>query len=411
MVSNQRFHATCEDAEDDAREGAEGNTNCEDAEGEPACESVRRGPAREGVNLLVSGVTGSGKSTLIHNATGDSNAKIGHDLESETKEISEFTIPGLVGGKTVTLVDMPGFDDTHTGSTEIFIQMADWLKKSHDENKLLSGIIFLHDITETRFKDSARRTIEMIEELSGESFAQNILLVTNKWDTPVNQMYLNRERGLKEKYWKQLIDRGAKTDRYEYGDAVSLKMKGGALRIIASMVGNTPRPTKIQEEMVFENKDIRETDAGKLMAKTLESIQRETDKKIQEAIRLANEEKDQFQKRAYEMKKREELKHKEEIEKERERFEKRLEEITGTHNKEAERQKEEAKMQKEELERHKEEIKKQKEDFDQALKKEKQRSDERLDVEVVKLSNTIVSTLGQGLAFATTIAECRFHHT
>ena len=66
---------------------------------------------------------------LINLLTKDDNIRIGHDLESQTIDIttSRYTQDGI----SVTLVDTPGFDDSREGitDTDILGKIADFLQK------------------------------------------------------------------------------------------------------------------------------------------------------------------------------------------------------------------------------------------------------------------------------------------
>jgi predicted GTPase len=51
---------------------------------------------------------------------------IGHGLESCTTEIREVNVQ--IDEKTVTLIDTPGFDDTHRSDTDILREIANYLE-------------------------------------------------------------------------------------------------------------------------------------------------------------------------------------------------------------------------------------------------------------------------------------------
>ena len=66
---------------------------------------------------------------LINLLTNDDNIRIGHDLESQTFDIttSRYEQDGI----SVTLVDTPGFDDSREGitDTKILGKIADFLQE------------------------------------------------------------------------------------------------------------------------------------------------------------------------------------------------------------------------------------------------------------------------------------------
>ena len=73
-----------------------------------------------------------------------------------------------VGPYSVTLVDTPGFDDNSRSDTEILKLIADWLQRSFDKNMLLSGVLYLYDITENRMGGSSMKNIKMFRKLCGD---------------------------------------------------------------------------------------------------------------------------------------------------------------------------------------------------------------------------------------------------
>ena len=46
----------------------------------------------------------------------------------------------------------------------------------------LTGIIYLHKISDNRMSGTARRNIAMLHDLCGEGFMPNIVLATTMWD-------------------------------------------------------------------------------------------------------------------------------------------------------------------------------------------------------------------------------------
>ncbi|KAG8166465.1 hypothetical protein KVR01_002154 [Diaporthe batatas] len=93
-------------------------------------------------------MTGSGKTTFISKVTGRTDLQIGHDLTSCTREIQ--VAEAKTDGQTVRLVDTPGFSDTRLSDTEVLQMIADHLAAAHRQEAKLTGIIYLHPISDTR---------------------------------------------------------------------------------------------------------------------------------------------------------------------------------------------------------------------------------------------------------------------
>jgi hypothetical protein len=91
----------------------------------------------------------------------------------------------LSSEQTVYLIDTPGFDDTHRSDAKVLREIAAWLTHSysHKNDKiLLNGIIYLHRISDSRMKGSAKKNLLMFEKLCGEDALKKVILVTTMWD-------------------------------------------------------------------------------------------------------------------------------------------------------------------------------------------------------------------------------------
>lgn len=68
---------------------------------------------------------------FINLLTKDDNIRVGHDLESQTTNISTSVWHDEKSGLSVTLVDTPGFDDSRSDitDTDILQKIADFLQE------------------------------------------------------------------------------------------------------------------------------------------------------------------------------------------------------------------------------------------------------------------------------------------
>jgi hypothetical protein len=85
-------------------------------------------------------------------------------------------------GRAVELLDTPGFDDTSKSDTETLQSILTWLKISGKKDTLLSGIIYLHRITDDRMTGSMMTNLKIVKELCGEQATKNIILVSTRWE-------------------------------------------------------------------------------------------------------------------------------------------------------------------------------------------------------------------------------------
>ncbi|KAI0905334.1 P-loop containing nucleoside triphosphate hydrolase protein [Ustulina deusta] len=209
----------------------------------------------KGQDLLIAvmGMTGSGKTTFISKVTGREDLNIGHSLTSCTRDIE--VIETKIDGRVVRFVDTPGFSDTTLSDSEVLQLIADYLAAAYRNEMKLSGIIYLHPISDTRVTHHATKNLQMFQKLTGENNLKNVVLVTSMWDKVSNEEGLAREKELKTKFWKVLLAWEAKAIRYA-GTAES------ARSIAQTLMANQPFFVQLQEEMGKGNKALRDTAAG-----------------------------------------------------------------------------------------------------------------------------------------------------
>ncbi|KAI3393110.1 hypothetical protein diail_4739, partial [Diaporthe ilicicola] len=242
--------------------------------------------------IAVMGMTGSGKTTFISKATGRSDLKIGHDLTSCTRDIQ--VIETKLGGQTVRFVDTPGFSDTDLSDTEVLQMIADYLAMAYKQEMKLSGIIYLHPISDNRVTHHTTKNLDMFRKLTGEKNLKNVTLTTTMWDKVSEQEGTRREDELKGKFWKLLVAMGARTARHNSGGGGSSETaEESARRIASSLLGNKPFYLQLQEEMGKDNKPLRDTAAGREVMAELARIKEEHRRELAEmegAIRSSAEE-------------------------------------------------------------------------------------------------------------------------
>ncbi|KAI0453877.1 P-loop containing nucleoside triphosphate hydrolase protein [Xylaria acuta] len=216
--------------------------------------------------IAVMGMTGSGKTTFISKVTGRRDLKIGHSLTSCTRDIE--VIETKIDGRVVRFVDTPGFSDTNLSDGEVLQLIADYLAVAYKQDMKLSGIIYLHPISDTRMTHHATKNLQMFQKLTGDKNLGNVVLTTSMWDRVPYEEGLARERELKDKFWKLLIACGAKVVRHE-GTPES------AQAIARTLMANKPFFVQLQKEMGRDNKALRDTAAGQQVMMELVRIKEE----------------------------------------------------------------------------------------------------------------------------------------
>ena len=125
----------------------------------------------------------------------------------------------------------------------------------YEKGSKLSGIIYIHRISDKRFTGIAGRNFHMFRELCGDGALKNVVLVTNMWGSVTPELGEARENELSGRFFKPALDLHAQMARH-HNTAQS------AHDIIRKIMTNHPEALRIQQELVDEKKDITDTEAG-----------------------------------------------------------------------------------------------------------------------------------------------------
>jgi hypothetical protein len=180
-----------------------------------------------------------------------------------------------IGNHNITLVDTPGFDDTSRSDTNVLIQIADWLRDSYKEAMLLSGIIYLHRISDLRMSGSSIKNLRMFRKLCGAESMHNVSLVTTMWDKVTRVEGETREKDLMDGengFWKAMISGGCLVRRHS-GSVES------ARELVAELAGKKRTVLRLQEE-IAEGKKLIETEAGVSLNEELLRVQRQHEEEL-----------------------------------------------------------------------------------------------------------------------------------
>lgn len=263
---------------------------------------VKHGSNPSNIMVGIMGPTGTGKSSFIARLTGDKSIEIGHGVESATSEIGHYNYFDK-SGRSVTLIDSPGFDDSREGhtDTDILKKIAGFLEMTFKEDKKLSGIIYLHRITDPKMGGVSLRNLRMFRKLCGEDALENVVVVTTRWDDVSEKDRETMEKREDElmktpgKFFEPLIDKGGKFLRHD-------NTEGSARRIVETFLKKSPVALQIQLEM-RDGKTLEETAAGSELAAELKKLVDKHSKEmkdLKEEMAVAIAEKDEALKKELE---------------------------------------------------------------------------------------------------------------
>lgn len=172
----------------------------------------------------------------------------------------------VVGGRTVHLLDTPGFNDSRQSDGKVLQELAYWLTAAHERGIRLSGIIYLHCITNNRLPGTAVRALDAFKKMCGTEAFKGVILATTMWDmVSVKDLAKaeKRHEEFSEKVRHDVIEHGGKLVRLS---AVEID----AVKILHHIVQKNRRLTlRFQRQLVDENRLIYETEAGQVLYKDL----------------------------------------------------------------------------------------------------------------------------------------------
>jgi predicted GTPase len=213
--------------------------------------------SEDDVIIALMGPTGAGKSSFIKKATGF-DSRIGHELQSCTTEIGIIRVQCVERSHfDVVFVDTPGFDDTNKSDGEILEMIAQWLNTTYERNITLSGILYLHRISDNRMAGTPLKNLRIFKKLCGKNALQNIILTTTMWDDVNRREGLEREKDLKENYWKVMLKQKSTVARYDNTTESAWQVVEPLLR-----EANKRSALRLQQEMVELKRELPETKAG-----------------------------------------------------------------------------------------------------------------------------------------------------
>jgi hypothetical protein len=154
-----------------------------------------------------------------------------------------------------------------------------WKLDRYKDGKKVSGIIYLHDISQNRMFGAYRKNLTMFDKLCGDDAVKNVVLATTKWNSVAADVGEQRQRQLSEKYWKTMLGNGSRVSRFK-------DTHESAWRIVDLILEHQRIDSlQIQRELVDLQKCLPETEAGKILRVMLQELAQKLKVETQEQER------------------------------------------------------------------------------------------------------------------------------
>ncbi len=180
-------------------------------------------------------------------------------------------------GVNIRLIDTPGFDDTIRSDAEVLMMIASYFSKLYKIDVKMDGIVYISPITHTRMSGSAVMNLNMFSKLVGDEASSEVVLVTSMWNL-VDDLHEaeDREKELRERFWKPLIDKGSKVCRLDHRRLAALQVLDVLLRN-----GETQgKVLQIQRELVDDMKILDGTEAVRHLSEKYRKLQEDFLRKL-----------------------------------------------------------------------------------------------------------------------------------
>ena len=125
------------------------------------------------------------------------------------------------------------------------------------------------------------KNLRMFEELCGKNALQSVILITTMWDEVDEKVGETREKELKSKYWRSMLERGSTTGRF-------MRTRESAFNLIYPLIvtANEQSSVLLQKELVDMDKKLPSTSDGRQLVWEMEVLVR---KRQDILLRIGNE--------------------------------------------------------------------------------------------------------------------------
>ncbi|KXN82480.1 hypothetical protein AN958_02490 [Leucoagaricus sp. SymC.cos] len=227
------------------------------------------GIRQDDIIIAFMGPIGVGKSFFIDLLTDQKGKRENQKLKSSMAKVQVTCLKHKkYPARRVVLVDTPGFDDTTKTDLEVLDIINKWLTDNYQNHVRLSGIMYLHRITDNRVGGSVCRMLRTFGKLVGDDAMKNVVLVSTMWEKVDPKVGEDREKELVDIFWSTMIEKGSKTVRLEHSTFTD------AWRLVHELIEEASAAEKLQLQKEIEDlkTDLRETEAGKSLYTSFQKL-------------------------------------------------------------------------------------------------------------------------------------------
>jgi hypothetical protein len=199
-------------------------------------------------------------------------------------------------GRKIYLVDTPGFDDTHRSDTDVLREIAAWLGEAYLHQVHLTGIVYLHRITDRRVGGSAIKNLRMFKQLCGDDGLPAVVFATTMWDAlregdETGALARENELISRPEFWGLMLEKGSRVFRQDKGFESATQIMDYLISRQSTVL------LDIQHEMAEGSLSLDQTTAGQEVSNDINSRKtklendiRELENDMQEALELRDHE-------------------------------------------------------------------------------------------------------------------------
>ncbi|KIJ60904.1 hypothetical protein HYDPIDRAFT_97703, partial [Hydnomerulius pinastri MD-312] len=194
---------------------------------------------------------------------------VGHNLRSCTSQVKAFRFTDPRSGFSIVLIDTPGFNHSNKDlpDAKILDMISQWLLEGYKRDIVVAGILHLHRISD-RSVATTPKYLRVFRDIYGEK-CPRLTLVTTMWNA-LEEPAAHQNGRLEEltsKYWKELIDGGAKMVRY-------MNTQESARMVIQQVIedAENKRDMQVKKEISDLGKELRSTATGEELHDRLEAL-------------------------------------------------------------------------------------------------------------------------------------------